>query len=165
VKINVPEKYAELYLKALTDRKKQLVSKIQEFQHEIDEIDHHIGSLTSIPIFQEETIRGPIRWETDGYRNEWTWTKKIDFIFHKTTKLCTAKYMVDFITAKEPDLDKSKIRSSISAALSNRLKNGNGRKFVDPVTDHVYYGNSDWFDQNESPLIDHIPDELKVNIL
>jgi hypothetical protein len=165
VKINVPEKYAELYLKALTDRRAQLQEKIKEFQKEIEEIEHHIGGLTSIPIFKDDQYDSPVKWETDGYRKEWTWSRKINYIFQTTRTLCTAKYVVDFILSKEIDADKNKVRSSVSAVLSNRIRNGKGRKFIDPVTDQVFYGDDSWFDQNEEPKIEHLPEALKARII
>ena len=165
MKVNIPEKYADLYIKALVERKKMLESKIQDFKKEIEEIDSHVSALTSIPIFNETENKYTVRWETKGYRNAWPWTKKITYYEEFKGKLMTTNEVVDFIMDKEPDLNKTKVRSSISAALSNRLKKKNYIKFVDPVSQTSYYGPSDWFIDEQEPKIDRLPLDLKERLI
>lgn len=165
MKINVPEKYADLYIKALMERKKMLESKIEDFNKEIEEIDSHVSALTSIPIFNDTSQFAKVKWETKGYRNEWPWTKKISYYQEFKGKLMTSNEVVDFIINKENDLDKSKVRSSVSAALSNRLKNGSYIKFIDPITQVSYYGPAEWFVSENEPKVDHLPNELKERLL
>lgn len=164
MKINVPEKYADLYLKALGERKKSLEAKIADFRKEIEEIDNHISALTSLPIFSDNTAN-PIQWEAKGYKPEWPWTRKIAYYQDFKKKLFLASEIVDFIIDKEPDLNKSKVRSSISAALSNKHKSGQYTKFVDPVTASAYYGPSDWFIKEQEPRLNYLPDDLKERLL
>ncbi|ELR71354.1 hypothetical protein C900_02812 [Fulvivirga imtechensis AK7] len=164
MKINVPEKYADLYLKALGERKKALEAKITDFRREIEEIDNHISALTSLPIFNDAPY-SPMQLEAKGYQPEWPWTRKITYYQDFKQKLFIASEIVDFIIEKEPALNKSKVRSSISAALSNRHKSGHYIKFTDPVTGSSYYGPSDWFINEQEPHLKHLPDDLKNRLL
>ncbi|MBL6449786.1 hypothetical protein JMN32_25975 [Fulvivirga sp. 29W222] len=163
MKINVPEKYADLYLKALSEKKKILEAKIEDFKREIQEIDNHISALTSMPIFHDTPSYAP-RWEARSYQEEWPWTKKITHYQEVKTKIFTSSEIVDYIIQKEPKLTKSKVRSSISAALSNKHKSGKYIKFIDPVTSTTYYGPSDWFLNEHEPHLDYIPDDLKERL-
>jgi len=165
MKINVPEKYADLYIKALVERKKMLESKIEDFNKEIEEIDSHVSALTSVPMFKDTGNYSTVKWETKGYRNEWPWTKKITYYQEFKGKLMTTNEVVNFILDKEPELDKAKTRSSVSAALSNRLKNKSYIKFIDPITNTTYYGPDEWFNSQEDPKVDHLPNELKERLL
>jgi hypothetical protein len=161
MKINVPEKYADLYVKALSEKKRALEERIEEFKREIAEIDGHISNLTSMPIFNEPQYQSIVRWDTSSYRPQWPWTKKISFFQEVTKRLATSSEVVAFILEKENGLDKTKVRSSISAALSNGIKKGHYQKFTDPVTHTAYYGQSVWFDKNNQPEVRFLPDDLK----
>jgi len=165
MKVNIPEKYAELYLKALTEKKKVLETKIQEFQKEIKEIETHISTLTSLPIFSDNQIVPKINWNTNTYQPEWSWSRKISYYEDFKGKLITSAEIVNFILEKEPTLDKQKLRSSVSAALSNRTRSGLYTKFQDPIANATYYGPKDWFDQNDEPLTEFLPDNLKDRFL
>lgn len=165
MKINVPEKYADLYLKALGERKRALEAKIADFRKEIEEIDNHISALTSLPIFHDTTTYSPKQLEAKGYQPEWSWTRKIAYYQEFRKKLFVASEIVDFIIEKEPALNKSKVRSSISAALSNKHKSGHYIKFVDPVTGSSYYGPPEWFIKDQEPHLKHLPDDLKGRLL
>mgnify|MGYP001797972441 CR=1 FL=1 len=165
MKINVPEKYADLYLKALSERKRVLEEKIQAFQAEISEIDNHISNLTSIPIFNESDEFNAKALNFNGYSPEWSWTKKITFFEQQLKLVFTSNEVVTFLIETEPNLDKSKVRSSISAALSNWVKNNKYKKFIDPIANNTYYGPSDWFLSSGSPQIDFIPESLKSKLL
>ncbi|MEL6557194.1 MAG: hypothetical protein AAFQ94_03355 [Bacteroidota bacterium] len=165
MKVNIPEKYAELYLKALTEKKKVLELKIQEFQKEIKEIDTHISALTSLPIFSDNQITPKINWNTNTYQAEWSWSRKISYYEDFKGKLITSGEIVNFILENEPSLDKTKLRSSVSAALSNRTRSGMYTKFIDPISNTTYYGPKDWFDENEEPLIEFLPDNLRDRFL
>ena len=164
MKINVPEKYADLYLKALSEKKKALEAKIEDFKKEIEEIDNHISALTSLSIFHDTPSYAPPRWEPNRYQEEWPWTKKITHYQEVKTKIFTSSEVIDYIIQKEPKLTKSKVRSSISAALSNKHKSGAYVKFVDPITSNTYYGPSDWFINEHEPYLDHVPDDLKERL-
>ncbi|UII34369.1 hypothetical protein LVD17_11170 [Fulvivirga ulvae] len=164
MKINVPEKYAELYLKALSEKKKLLEAKIEDFKKEIEEIDNHISALTSLSIFQDNPSYAPPRWEAKGYQEEWPWTKKISHYQEVTLKIFTSSEVVDYILRKEPRLTRSKVRSSISAALSNKHKSGTYIKFIDPITSITYYGPSAWFINEHEPEFNHVPDDLKERL-
>lgn len=165
MKINVPEKYADLYLKALSEKKKILEAKIEDFKKEIQEIDNHISALTSLPIFQDASPYTPPRWEAKGYQEEWSWTKKISHYQDVNMKIFTSSEVIDYILRKEPKLIKNKVRSSISAALSNKQRSGLYIKFIDPVTGTTYYGPSDWFINDREPHLNHVPDDLKERLL
>lgn len=165
MKINVPEKYADLYLKALGEKKKALEAKIEDFKKEIEEIDNHISALTSLPIFQDSTSYNPARWEAKGYQEEWPWTRKIAHYQEVKMKLFTSAEVVDYILEKEVRLNKNKVRSSISAALSNKHKSGSYVKFIDPITSVTYYGPAEWFLNEREPRLDHLPDDLKDRLL
>lgn len=165
MKIDLPEKYADLYLKALVERKHMLESKIDDFKREIEEIDGHISKLTSFSIFNDNQVYGKVKWETSGYRPEWPWTQKIGYYLDFRGKVSTTQDVVNFLLEKEPELDKSKTRSSVSAALSNKAKNGKYTKFVDPVTQQTYYGLSEWFDEQHHPGLDHVPNDLKERLI
>ncbi|MEM7107542.1 MAG: hypothetical protein AAF519_04890 [Bacteroidota bacterium] len=165
MKINVPEKYADLYLKALAERKQVLEQKIRSFKDEIAEIDNHIRNLTSIPIFNEaDELRSQVL-NFEGYSEEWPWTKKINFFQQQINHIVTAGDIVECILESEPDLNKTKARSSISAALSNWVRQKRYSKFIDPLSNTTYYGPSDWFLSNGNPQIDYIPDGLKTKLL
>ena len=165
MKINVPEKYADLYLKALTEKKQLLEAKIEEFKKEIQEIDNHISALTSMPIFQESGTYPMINWNTNAYQPEWSWSRKIAYYESYKGKLMTSGEIVDFITEREPAQDKQKVRSSISAALSNRTRSGLYQKFVDPISNSTFYGPSDWFNADQEPLLEFVPNNLKDRML
>lgn len=165
MKINVPEKYADLYIKALAERKKMLEAKIEDFKNEIEEIDSHMSALTSMPIFNDNTGLNTIKWETKGYRPEWPWTKKISYFQDFRGKLMTSGDVLNFIMDKEPDQNKTKVRSSVSAALSNRLKNRSYIKFIDPTTQTTYYGPKDWFINEAEPKVEFLPNDLKERLL
>ncbi len=165
MKINVPEKYADLYLKALTEKKQLLEAKIEEFKKEIQEIDNHISALTSMPIFKDGNNYPMINWNANAYQVEWSWARKISYYEDFKGSLMTSAEIVDFIVDRESDQDKQKVRSSISAALSNRTRSGLYQKFVDPVSNTSYYGPSDWFNENDEPLPDFVPGELKNRLL
>ena len=51
MKVNIPEKYTDLYVKALEDKKKVLNQKISQFQAEIAEIDAHLAGLLKLAAF------------------------------------------------------------------------------------------------------------------
>lgn len=165
MKVNIPEKYAELYLKALTEKRKVLEAKIAEFTKEIKEIDTHISALTSLPIFSDNQIVPRINWNTNTYQAEWSWSRKISYYEDFKSKLITSSEIVNFILEKEPRLDKQKLRSSVSAALSNRTRSGLYTKFIDPISNATYYGPKDWFDEQEEPLIEYLPDNLRDRYL
>ena len=164
MKINVPEKYADLYLKALTEKKRALEERIEEFRREIEEIDRHISNLTSMPIFQEPQFQTIVKWDTNAYRLQWSWTKKISFYYEHHTKLAPSADVLSFILEKEPEQDRSKARSSISAALSNGIRSGHFRKFTDPVTNTAFYGLRDWFDEKDRPDVSVIPEEVRQQL-
>lgn len=165
MKINVPEKYADLYLKALTERKQALELKIDEFKKEIVEIDNHVRNLTSLPIFNDSPAFDLSSWQNSEYVREWSWTRKIAHFELVKGKLITATEVVEYIFNHEPDLDKGKVRSSVSAALSNWVKNKKYLKFRDPISGNTYYGPTDWFLSDGKPQIDFIPEELKDRLL
>ena len=164
MKINVPEKYADLYLKALTEKKKALEERIAEFQQEIEEIDTHISNLTSMPIFQEPQFQTVVKWDTATYRTQWSWTRKISFYFESVGKLAPSNDIVGLILDKEPEQDRSKVRSSISAALSNGIRSGQYKKFIDPITNTTHYGPANWFDSQDQPDVDHIPEKVRQRL-
>jgi hypothetical protein len=164
MKINVPEKYADLYLKALTEKKRALEERIEEFKREIEEIDTHISNLTSMPIFKEPQFQTIAKWDTATYRIQWSWTRKIGFYYESASQLATSAEVVDFILEKEPEEDRSKVRSSISAALSNGIRSGQYKKFTDPVTNTTYYGPSEWFNSQEQPDVVYIPDNVRQRL-
>ena len=165
MKVNIPEKYAELYLKALTEKKKVLEMKIQEFQKEIKEIDTHISALTSLPIFADNQIVPKINWNTNTYQSEWSWSRKISYYEDFKGKLITSAEIINFIIEEEPEQDKHKLRSSVSAALSNRTRSGLYTKFIDPISNTTYYGPREWFDEQGEPLMEFLPDNLKDRFL
>ena len=160
MKINVPEKYADLYLKALTEKKKALEARIEEFRKEIGEIDMHISNLTSLPIFQDQASIKTVRWDPTAYRSQWPWTRKIAHYLEVSDKLATSSDVISFILEQEPELDKQKVRSSVSAALSNKIRSGEYKKFTDPVTQTAYYGLNEWFD-DDTPEMERLPDSLR----
>ena len=165
MKVNIPEKYADLYVKALQEKKKGLVDKINQFKHEIAEIESHINSLTSMSLFGD-TVEGNVtNWKTNDYNSQWPWTKKITYYQEFKRKLITTSEVVDFIVDKEPELNKSKVRSSVSAALSNRLKSNAYEKFKDPVTGTSYYGPVNYFLNPHEPQIEYMSDDLKERLL
>ena len=164
MKINVPEKYADLYLKALSEKKRALEERIEEFKREIEEIDNHISNLTSMPIFQEPQFQTIVKWDTASYRTQWSWSRKISFFFEKHKLLSMSAEVVDFILDKEADLDKSKVRSSISAALSNGIRSGLFRKFTDPITQNAYYGPKEWFNPRNEPEVTFIPESIRQRL-
>ena len=159
MKINLPEKYADLYLKALSEKKRALEAKIEDFKKEIMEIDNHMQALTSMSIFQDsQATYNPINIDVASYRSEWPWTRKITHYQEVTNKLFTSSEVVDYILRKEPSLIKSKVRSSISAALSNRHKKGEYIKYIHPATDTTYYGLPEWFINGQRPIPEYVPD-------
>lgn len=161
MKVNIPEKYAELYLKALTEKKQVLEAKIEEFKREIKDIETHMSALTSLPIFTENQVVPKINWNTNSYQSEWSWSRKISYYEDYKGKLITSSEIIDFIYNKEPGLDKQKLRSSISAALSNRTRSGLYTKFIDPISNATYYGPKEWFGESNEPLNEYLPDNLK----
>ena len=165
MRVDIPEKYVDLYVKALNDKKRQLEKKIDEFSREIGEINNQINHLTSLPIFQEQTSYFAPKGEHFNYLPAWSWTKKITFYEKLKNKLITTNEIVDFILSKEPDLIRSKVRSSISAALSNRVKYQEYSKFTDSGTGTTYYGRQDWFNAAGHPKIENLPEEVKANLL
>ncbi|MCR9250873.1 MAG: hypothetical protein NXI20_10630 [bacterium] len=165
MKINVPEKYADLYLKALSEKKQLLEAKIEEFKKEIQEIDNHISALTSMPIFKDGNTYPQINWNTNAYQIEWSWSRKIAYYEGYKGKIMTSGEIVDFIMEKEPELDKQKVRSSVSAALSNRTRSGIYAKFSDPISNTTFYGPSEWFTENDQPHIEYLPNQLKDRLL
>ncbi|UII22593.1 hypothetical protein [Fulvivirga ligni] len=165
MKLNIPEKYADLYLKALSERKRTLEDKIEEFKKEIEDIDNHISALTSIPIFQDNLPVNTYQKKSKTYREEWPWSRKITYYQELTKQLMTSSEVVDFIMSKEPTLDKNKVRSSISAALSNKHRSGDYTKFVDPVTNSAYYGPPEWFVSKDQPHLTYVPNDLKKRLI
>lgn len=163
--INLPEKYTDLYVKALQEKKKSLLEKISQFKKEVEEINGHINSLTNMPIFDDAKQSESGSWKTNKYNEQWAWTKKITFFQQYRAKLITTADVVDFIVGKEPELKKTKIRSSVSAALSNRLKTNKYLKFIDPVTGTTYYGPSDYFINEHEPKMEYMPQDLKERLL
>jgi hypothetical protein len=163
MKINVPEKYADLYLKALTEKKQALEERIEEFRKEISEIDDHISTLTNLPIFQDQANPHMVRWDPTAYRQQWPWTRKIAHFLDLSQTLVTSGDVIQFIVNQEPELDKQKVRSSVSAALSNKIRTGEYKKFTDPVTQTAYYGQISWFDK-DTPQLQHLPDTLKQRL-
>jgi hypothetical protein len=163
MKINVPEKYADLYTKALSERKQQLEKKIEDFRKEILEIDNHISNLTSMSIFNDQQAGNKLP-NLIAYSPSWPWTKKIAHYQEVIPKLMTSNDAVEFILSNEPDLDKAKVRSSVSAALSNGLKSRKYTKFIDPSGVSSFYGPSDWFNSEGQPQLEYVPDDLKNRI-
>lgn len=158
--ISVPEKYVDLYLKALNEKKKLLELKIEEFQKEIEDINNHIKSLTSMSIFNEYPLQSPVRWETKGYVKEWPWTQKVSYFADKKGLLFTAGEIVELIMNKEPDQEREKVRSSISAILSNKVRSGEYEKVQHPATQSSFYGPSEWF-AGDKPKEKFLPSELR----
>lgn len=165
MKVNIPEKYTDLYIKALQEKKKVLVDKINQFKVEIEEIDSHLNGLTSMSIFQENKFEYQANWKTNSYQVAWPWTKKIAFYQQFKSKIITTAEVVDFIVDKEPDLNKRKVRSSVSAALSNWVKKQHYRKFEDPVSMMSYYGPTVLFINQKEPTIEAMPQDLKERLL
>ena len=165
MKVNIPEKYADLYVKALEQKKKGLLDKIGQFKREIVEIESHINSLTSMSIFGDTVENHSPKWKTNDYSSQWPWTKKITYYQEFKQKLITTTEVVDFIVSKEPELNKSKVRSSVSAALSNRLKSNSYEKFKDPVTGTSYYGPANYFLNAYEPHIEYMSEDLKERLL
>ncbi len=165
VKISIPEKYADLYIKALEEKKKGLLDKIGQFKREIIDIDSHINSLTSMSIFGDTVEGQSANWKTNEYSPQWAWTRKITYYQEYKRKLITTSEVVDFIIGKEPELNKSKVRSSVSAALSNRLKSNTYEKFKDPVTGASYYGPASYFLNPHEPKIEFMSEDLKERLL
>ena len=165
MKINIPEKYTDLYIKALQERKKVLVNKINQFKAEIDEIESHLNGLTSMSIFQDNKNEQQTNWKTNNYQVAWSWTKKIAYYQQFKSKIVTTAEVVDFIVDKEPELNKGKVRSSVSAALSNWVKKQHYRKFEDPVSGMSYYGPSNLFLNQHEPNIESMPQDLKERLL
>jgi hypothetical protein len=165
MKVNIPEKYTDLYVKALEEKKKVLQSKINQFQAEIVEIDAHLVSLLNVPLFQENEQQDLLHQKTNAYYDQWPWTKKIAYFVEFRRKLVKTMDVVDFILEKEPTLNKAKVRSSVSAALSNKMKKGNYRKFEDPVSGATYYGPVVYFLNAHEPRIENMPDDLKERLL
>jgi hypothetical protein len=165
MKVNIPEKYTDLYVKALKEKKQNLQLKINQFKAEINEIDVHLDSLLNLPLFQENEAQNLMHQKTNTYHDQWPWTKKIAYFIDFRRKLVRTMEVVDFIMEKEPDLNKSKVRSSVSAALSNKMKKGVYRKFEDPVTANTYYGPANYFLNMHEPQIEYMPDDLKERLL
>lgn len=165
MKINIPEKYTDLYIKALQEKRKGLLNKINQFKVEIEEIDTHLNGLTSMSIFTEDTSSNNAKWKTNSYQSAWSWTKKIAYYQQYKSKIVTTSEVVDFIVDKEPELNKSKVRSSVSAALSNWVKKQHYRKFEDPVSGMSYYGPSNVFINQHEPNIESMPQDLKERLL
>lgn len=165
MKVNIPEKYTDLYIKALSEKKKALQMKINEFKSEIDEIDSHLSKLVNVPLFQDKETPIATSHKTNAYHEQWTWTQKIAYFFDYKQRLVKTNEVVDFILDKEPDLNKSKVRSSVSAALSNNRKRGVYRKFQDPVTTSTYYGPVKFFLNQREPRIECMPEDLKERLL
>lgn len=165
MKVNIPEKYTDLYIKALSDKKKALQMKINQFKAEITEIDSHLSNLVNVPLFQDNESQNALHQKTNTYHDQWSWTKKIAYFFDYRQKLVKTNEVVDFIMEKEPELNKSKVRSSVSAALSNKGKKGVYRKFQDPVTGSTYYGPVIFFINQNEPRIEHMSEDLKERLL
>ena len=161
MKFNVPEKYADLYVKALTERKAQLENKIEAFKREILEIENHISQLTSLPIFGDQHDYSEFDKRNLPYSKNWPWTRKIDYYQDFIGKLVSSNEVVDYIIDNEPELDKMKVRSSVSAALSNWTRSGKYTKFNDPTSATTYYAPSEWFDKSGQPLLEYLPQDLK----
>ncbi|MEQ8478475.1 hypothetical protein [Fulvivirga sp.] len=161
MKFNVPEKYADLYIKALTERKGQLENRIEEFKREILEIENHISNLTSMPIFSENHDYSEFDKKNFAYSKNWPWTRKIAYYQDFIGKLITSNEAVEYIIENEPNLDKMKVRSSVSAALSNGTRSGKYTKYDDPTSSGTYYAPSEWYDKTGNPLIEYLPQDLK----
>ena len=165
MKVNIPEKYTDLYVKALEEKKKTLNQKIAQFQAEIAEIDAHLSTLLNLPLFEEGEQQSALHQKTNSYHDQWPWTKKIAYYLTYKQKLVKTTEVVEFILEKEPTLIKSKVRSSVSAALSNKMKKGAYRKFEDPVTGSTYYGPANYFLNAHEPHIEYMPEDLKERLL
>lgn len=165
MKVNIPEKYTDLYIKALGDKKKALLMKIDQFKAEVEEIDSHLSNLVNLPLFHENEAQNLLHQKTNAYHDQWAWTKKIAYYMDFKRKLVKTNEVVDFIMEKEPELNKSKVRSSVSAALSNKMKKGMYRKFEDPVTGNTYYGPIAYFLNQHEPQIEFMPEDLKERLL
>lgn len=165
MKVNIPEKYTDLYIKALQDKRKALILKINQFKSEIDEIDSHLSSLTNLPLFQDQSVQETLQQKTNSYQDQWSWTRKIGFYTDFKGVLVKSQEVVEFIMEKEPHQNKSKVRSSVSAALSNKIKKGDYRKFEDPVSGYTYYAPIHFFLNQHEPKLEHMPDELKERLL
>ncbi len=165
MKLNIPEKYTDLYVKALKEKKQTLQLKINQFKAEINEIDVHLDSLLNLPLFQENESQNLMHQKTNTYHDQWPWTKKIAYFIDFRKKMVKTMEVVEFIMEKEPELNKSKVRSSVSAALSNKMKKGGYRKFEDPVTGNTYYGPVTFFLNQHEPHIEYMPEDLKERLL
>lgn len=159
--VSVPEKYVDLYLKALNEKKRMLELKIEEFEKEIEDINNHIKSLTSLSIFNDYPLQSPVRWETKGYIKEWPWTQKVSYFADKKGLLFTTNEIIDLIMTKEQDQDRDKVRSSISAVLSNRVRSGEYEKITHPATGISYYGPVEWFIKGQ-PSDKFLPSEFRT---
>lgn len=164
MKFNVPEKYADLYIKALSERKQQLANKIEDFKREILEIENHISNLTSMPIFSEQHDYSEFEKRNLPYSRDWPWTRKIAHYQDFIGKLITTNEVVDYIVENEPNVDKMKVRSSVSAALSNGTRSGKYTKFNDPTSALTYYAPSEWYDKAGQPLLEYLPQDLKSRL-
>lgn len=164
MKFNVPEKYADLYIKALSERKQHLANKIEDFKREILEIENHISNLTSMPIFTEKHDYAEFDKRNMAYSQNWPWTRKIAYYQDFIGKLISSNEVVDYIMENEPDLDKMKVRSSVSAALSNGIRSGKYTKFNDPTSSSTFYAPSEWFDKMGQPLLEYLPQDLKSRL-
>lgn len=165
MKVHIPDKYTDLYVKALEEKKLSLQEKISQFKAEIDEISTHINTMTSMSLFSESLTDDTVNWKTNNYQPQWPWTRKITYYQEYRGKLITTTEVVDFIFDKEPELNKSKARSSVSAALSNNVKKNKYRKFEDPVTGTTYYGPLRFFINQTEPGIEFMPQDLKERLL
>lgn len=160
MKLTIPEKYTDLYLNVLAERKKMLEAKIQDFQKEIEEIDNYLNSLTNFPIFQENQHHYQ-RSKHPNYYSEWSWMQKISHYQEVIRRIFTSAEIITYILQQERNLNRSKVRSSISAALSNKTKRGSYIKYLDAITGAAYYGPSEWFINDKEPHPKYVPNILR----
>jgi len=156
--LTIPKKFASEYIKFLTAKKNKLSSQLQQLQKELSELDNHINSISNYPIFKESQ---DMSIEIKDYNPSLPWTRKVSIYGNKKVKLMNSNEVVNFILENEPNLDKEKVRSSISAVLSNRVKSETYLKHTDPASEITYYGLKDWFDDFGEPKREYLPDELK----
>jgi|GEM_PF-3650421 len=138
VSMQIPESQIPLVRKAYEEAYQRIRNQIESLEKELADMKPILIQLGILEVEEpawtveanQTSTAIPKELETydnDGYRKNWKWLQKIEFIIERAGRPLTSGEIIDQILTREPTETKTKLLNSIPATLSvawkeNKLK-------------------------------------------
>ena len=137
--ITIPSSHVKYLVPAYRQRINAIDAMIKELAAERNELESVIakysskeGNASSHNEIQAVTIH------TDGYKSNWTWFAKAEFILKASGKPMSTSEIVEQMINYEPLLDRRKALSSMSATLAVKTTSGKIKRIINNGADQTY---------------------------